>query len=205
MSYEAADYTVSVQRVKVDDETLFRAQVKEFPDVDVYEATAELAYRAAFSIIEDLISCAQEMGHEIPKPWIDSEEQYSGRVTLRMPKGLHQKIAAVADGEEVSLNHYITSVLATAAAMNKSYFHEPASSTRREIEAWTLLREDVYQHVEIGRKIFEVKIEAAEPVKQKRRDVTTLHTRTYGHETQGLGRTVRTFELGVDRPFGKAN
>jgi len=115
MTIDATKYTVSIQKRDVDGETMFSARVKELPDVEVFEATSEQAYSVALQIITSLASLADEDGRKFPAPSKDSDEEFSGRVTLRMPRGLHQKIAAISGQEGVSLNQYIVTVLASAS------------------------------------------------------------------------------------------
>ena len=51
------------------------------------------------------IEAAYEMGQDIPLPRM--EEEYSGRILLRLPRSLHQRLAQAARREGVSLNQYI--------------------------------------------------------------------------------------------------
>ncbi len=55
------------------------------------------------------IETAYEAGDDIPLP--STDETYSGKLLLRMPKSLHRRLAEEAEGENVSLNQYIVSVL----------------------------------------------------------------------------------------------
>ena len=56
------------------------------------------------------IEAAYEMGQDIPLP--RTEEEYSGRILLRLPRSLHRRLAQAARREGVSLNQYIVSLLA---------------------------------------------------------------------------------------------
>ena len=55
------------------------------------------------------IETAYESGDDIPLP--STDETYRGKLLLRMPKSLHRRLAEEAEGENVSLNQYIVSVL----------------------------------------------------------------------------------------------
>lgn len=118
MKIDPAKYTIAIQQREVDGEAMFAARVKELPDVEVFEPTAEKAYFVTLEVIKSLASLADEDNREFPAPSKVSEEAFSGRVTLRMPKGLHQKIAAVSEQEGVSLNQYIVTVLAANGGRN---------------------------------------------------------------------------------------
>jgi len=119
--FDPHTYTIVVKKVQADDETLFRAAVQELPDIETYAQTYGEAYELAIDAIEGLNAAAEEEGRPFPAPQ-ESEGDYSGRVTLRMPKGLHQRIATTASIEGVSLNHYVVSVLAYAANSGSAYF-----------------------------------------------------------------------------------
>jgi len=60
------------------------------------------------------IEAAYKMGQDIPLP--RTEEEYSGRILLRLPRSLHRRLAQAARREEVSLNQYIVSLLARREA-----------------------------------------------------------------------------------------
>lgn len=52
----------------------------------------------------------QEQGKTPPNP-SETPEDYSGRVTLRVPKNLHRRLALAAEDEAISLNQYLVSLL----------------------------------------------------------------------------------------------
>ena len=60
---------------------------------------------------ENWLLPALEEGIAIPEP--QSEEDYSGRFNLRIPKSLHRALALSAKNEGVSLNQLVTSILAS--------------------------------------------------------------------------------------------
>jgi len=51
-----------------------------------------------------------EDGHNIPEPF--SEQEYSGKFPLRMPKDLHKQVASLAYRQGTSLNQYIVAAIA---------------------------------------------------------------------------------------------
>ena len=111
---DPAKYIISIKKVFIDDEWLFRATVKELPHVAEYAESYGEAYDLALDAIETLSEMAQEAGREFPEP-LTEEKEFSGRITLRMPKSLHRKLADQAETEDVSLNHYLVTVLSYAA------------------------------------------------------------------------------------------
>ena len=104
-------YNINLRRITVDGEALYEARVREFPDATEFADTAQEAYELALDTIEVSLEVLQEQGKAAPTP-IESEEEYSGRVTLRVPKSLHRRLAEQAEHEGVSLNHYLVTVLA---------------------------------------------------------------------------------------------
>jgi antitoxin HicB len=56
------------------------------------------------------LSTAIELGKRIPSP--STQEEYSGKFVIRVPKSLHRKLAETAVTEGVSLNYLVGSILA---------------------------------------------------------------------------------------------
>jgi HicB family len=59
------------------------------------------------------LMAALEHGQNIPQP-IESSNDFSGKLVLRLPRSLHKKATWVAEREGVSLNHFIVASLAEA-------------------------------------------------------------------------------------------
>ena len=106
----AERYAITVRKVVIENEELWRATVRELPDVAEFAETREKAIELALDSIESLKDAAFEEGRDFPEPSED-EEEFSGRVTLRMPKYLHRAVAHKALADDMSLNSYIVTVL----------------------------------------------------------------------------------------------
>lgn len=104
-------YTITIRQAEFDGEILYEARVKELPDIAEFSETHEEAYALALDAIATTAEIFEEKGRAMPEP-LDSEEDYSGRITLRLPKSLHRRLAERADEEAVSLNQYMVSILA---------------------------------------------------------------------------------------------
>ncbi len=94
-----------------DDETgTFAAKITEFPGCFAQGDTPEEAYRnleaAAGSWIEEVLG----IGQQVPEPAVNN--QYSGRVALRLPKSLHRNAAQLAERDGTSLNQFLVSAIA---------------------------------------------------------------------------------------------
>ena len=103
-------YNITVRQIVFDGETLFEARVKELPEVRDYADSATDAYDLAIDTIETSAAVFAEEGRGFPPP-SSPQDDYSGRVTLRLPKGLHRALAREAEAESVSLNHLMVSIL----------------------------------------------------------------------------------------------
>lgn len=88
----------------------YTAEIMEFPGCVTYGATAEEALRRLDEVALEWLAASIEQGQSIPEPM--SVIDYSGKLVLRMPKGLHQRAALCAEREGVSLNQFIVTNLA---------------------------------------------------------------------------------------------
>ncbi|HEV2711942.1 MAG TPA: type II toxin-antitoxin system HicB family antitoxin [Gaiellaceae bacterium] len=98
------------------------AAVEELPGCAARGRTPQEAVTKISSALSDWISTAIQEGREIPQP--KSAESHSGRLLLRMPRTLHAELTRVAEREGVSLNQFITDVLAAAVG-----WRAPAGTT----------------------------------------------------------------------------
>jgi antitoxin HicB len=88
----------------------FRGEIMEFPGCIASGETASETLTALEDVARSWILAALERGQNIPDP-IESSNDFSGRLVLRIPKSLHKKAAWIAEREGVSLNTFITTSL----------------------------------------------------------------------------------------------
>lgn len=104
--YMNLPYTLEVSH----DEDGWFAKVLELPGcmtwADTFEELGPMVEDAKRGWIED----ALEHGDPVPEP--RGEENYSGKVNLRMPKSLHRDLARRAEREGTSLNQVMITTLA---------------------------------------------------------------------------------------------
>jgi antitoxin HicB len=104
-----------------DSEEGYVAEIKDLPGCITQGETAE----ETLSMIEDArklwLQTAHKHGDAIPLPSTDN--QFSGKTMLRMPRSLHQALAEGAQREEVSLNQYLVSLLSHSIT-RKSFNYE---------------------------------------------------------------------------------
>ena len=120
-------YGVEVRRRTLDGETLFEARVRELPDVAEYADTAEEAYALALDTIQTTAQIFADKGRTMPAV-MQVADEWSGRVTLRLPRSLHRALAQAAESEGCSLNQHLVNVL--------SYFAGYASGMRDSGSHW---------------------------------------------------------------------
>jgi antitoxin HicB len=95
------------------------AEIKELNGCITQGETIEAAASNINEARELWLETAYEYGDDIPIP--SSESEYSGKLMLRMPKGLHCRLATLAKSEGVSLNQYLLFLL--SSAIGKSAMH----------------------------------------------------------------------------------
>lgn len=119
VSIDPYAYSISVRRVLVEGDRLFKGTVAELPDVATFEESFEAAYALAIDAIESLYESSVEENRPFPSPLSQAESsEYSGRLTLRMPRWLHTQLGHQADAEGISLNQYLISILSAAGSIN---------------------------------------------------------------------------------------
>lgn len=85
----------------------YLATVPELPGCMSDGETRAEAIENAQDAIESWIEASEELGRVVPEPGMSS-----GKWVQRVPKSLHMTLKQVAETEGVSLNAYVTSVLA---------------------------------------------------------------------------------------------
>lgn len=131
---DASRYTIQIKLVEIEGNNFYQAKIKEFPYLDEYADCAEDAYKLALDAIETSIKALTIENKKIPFPCNDANvEDYSGRVTLRIPKTLHASLAEIANFEGISLNQLLASVLADFNGFNHSYYHEPVDQVEHAV------------------------------------------------------------------------
>lgn len=108
-------YTIVI----IPDEDNYFIKIKELKGCFSQGSTIEEAYEMIKDAMVSWLEVSLEEDDEIPLPESMQETNYSGKLSLRMPKSLHKKIANEAKEEGVSINSYIVSCLSENNAINK--------------------------------------------------------------------------------------
>jgi predicted RNase H-like HicB family nuclease len=90
----------------------YTAEILEFPGCVAYGDSSNDALGNLEEVAAEWIAAAIEQGQNIPEPTANID--YSGRLVVRMSKGLHRRAAICAEREGVSLNQFIVTCLAEA-------------------------------------------------------------------------------------------
>ena len=122
--YLGLPYTVVIRR---DDEGDFVARIDELPGCSAHGGSKEEAIENLDEAQRLWVEEALENKEAIPEPEADAELP-SGKWVQRVPRTLHRKLSRLASRERVSLNQLVTSILAEAVGIRKSYrSHEMAA------------------------------------------------------------------------------
>ncbi|ONK21242.1 pilus assembly protein HicB [Bacillus sp. VT-16-64] len=101
--YMELPYSIVIKKINDGSGQYYFADVLELDGCHSHGDTAEEAYKNAREAMEGWLETKLEHGDPVPEP----REDYSGKINLRMPKSLHQKLAMLAEHEGVSLNQYM--------------------------------------------------------------------------------------------------
>lgn len=108
--FDATSYNITIRHGEFEGEVCFEARVRELPDLAEYADSWHEAYELALDAIETTAEALTQAGRAMPLP-VEGVDDYSGRVTLRVPRTLHRSLALMAEDEGVSLNQLMVSVL----------------------------------------------------------------------------------------------
>jgi len=111
-SYASLPYHLTVVRDGEEKGRPWLASVEELAGCTSRGRTPEEALSGVRAAMTSWIETALEEGREVPEP--KSATSHSGRLLLRMPRTLHAELTRASEREGVSLNQFITDVLAGA-------------------------------------------------------------------------------------------
>lgn len=109
--YLGLNYPMLIEKIYDEGELLFTASIKELPGLIVYGESLEEIYDEIELAKADWIEANLEWGRKIKEPLENSLEEYSGKITLRIPKTLHKLVKERSEIEGVSLNQTIVQLI----------------------------------------------------------------------------------------------
>lgn len=110
------DYPITITPDEEDE--IYFAEIEDLPGCMGDGKTVAEAIKCVQKSKRLWIEAAKNKGRAIPKPRTD--EQFSGRMLLRIPKGLHSKLHRNAQREGVSLNAYMNHLLSQSTAYEET-------------------------------------------------------------------------------------
>jgi predicted RNase H-like HicB family nuclease len=124
-----------------DEDEAFIAVAPDLPGCSAVGDTQQEALTQLHDAISAWIEAARTAGNPIPGPSRPaSDEAYSGKLLVRMPRTLHGRLARQAKSENVSLNQYIVYLLVFADAANRAVSPVAATSNTLTVTASPMSR-----------------------------------------------------------------
>ena len=114
-------YSVAVKPDRDDDDSNWSAAVEELPGCAAHGSTPDEAVDRLRPAMRAWLAAALAEGREIPAPARQAAEptrpsRHSGRFLVRMPGSLHEQLVNAAKSEQLSLNRFVTNVLAASVS-----------------------------------------------------------------------------------------
>ncbi len=122
--YASLPYTIELRNTP--DEGWF-ARVRELPGCMSQGETADDAVANIQEAMHLWLEVSLEQGDAIPEP--RTEEEYSGKFVVRVPRSLHRDLAEMASQEGVSLNQFINTALAQSVGAMRAGQAQPGQET----------------------------------------------------------------------------
>jgi len=108
MNYNINDYQIKISKLSQKDGGGYIATVPELPGCMSDGETYEEALLNVKEAIKEWIDTAKARGQNIPEPIVyHDDEDYSGRLVIRIPKKLHKELSENAAEQSISLNQLI--------------------------------------------------------------------------------------------------
>lgn len=107
--YMSLKYMMTIEEIEDDGEKFFSLSHIDLPGLTIYSDSIEEGLDELKAAKKEWFAAAIKAKLNIPLPKNYSEA--SGRVTLRMPKTLHEELKVKSELESVSLNAYINQVI----------------------------------------------------------------------------------------------
>jgi RNA polymerase sigma-B factor len=131
--YLELPYGVAVKSEREGEQTCWSATVEELPGCTVRAETPDEAVELLRPAMEQWLQAALAEDREIPLPGGEtakrrSSSSHSGRFLVRMPGALHAQLARAAEREQLSLNRFVTKVLATSVSPKQPASPRPDSN-----------------------------------------------------------------------------
>lgn len=124
-------YDFRVKLLSEDEGGGYLIQVPQLPGCMAVGQTLKETIEKLPDAIDTWLGEAKRLGRKVPQPqYMHRRHEYSGKLSLRMPKSLHEEIAILASEQDVSINQMIIYLLArgVGSELNSEYKVRPAAA-----------------------------------------------------------------------------
>ena len=97
----------------------YTAEILELPGCLAEGDTTAEAISRVDQAKDSWVAAAREAGQAIPEPF--NARGFSGNVALRLPKGLHKRVARMAEREQTSMNQWLVAAVAEKVGSKEMY------------------------------------------------------------------------------------
>lgn len=104
-------YTFDVQKAKVKNHEFYVVESKCLKGCVAQGDTLDEALELFAELEAECIETAKKYGIQIFSEQIKEDMDYSGKLTLRLPKFLHKEVAEVSKADGISLNQFMVNAL----------------------------------------------------------------------------------------------
>jgi antitoxin HicB len=112
-----------------DEDRAFLARVPALPGCAAHGKTAEDAAREARKAAAGMLDVLLDDGDDAPPE--DAVADFSGKIHLRLPRSLHERLARLATAEDVSLNQVMVALLAEGCGRKAGTARRPRAGAAR--------------------------------------------------------------------------
>lgn len=107
--YMNLNYPLVVQQIVDEGTHFYKVSIAELPGFAIYADNMSEIDEEVEDAKKEWFVAQNDLGREIPLP--NTENQKSGRITLRIPKTLHTELETNAENDGVTLNSYLNYVI----------------------------------------------------------------------------------------------
>lgn len=97
----------------------FSAEILEFPGCFAQGDNPNDAFNNLEEAAKSWIQASLDQGLDIPSPALN--QNYSGKISLRIPRSLHKRAAQLAERDATSLNQFLVSAIASKIGAEEFY------------------------------------------------------------------------------------
>lgn len=97
----------------------YSAEILEFLGCIAEGDTPNETYDALERVAKSWIEAAREQGQDIPEPF--NNQEFSGKLLLRLPRSIHRQAARMATRDQTSINQFLVSSVAARIGAEELY------------------------------------------------------------------------------------